>query len=94
MVAMFCEHGARATSAHLHQAVLRRRPVGTVRPLLDARAPVDRPNEAGRTALANAVRWGSDDVAELLLERGADPATVSSGDRELGRYLSDGGSVP
>jgi ankyrin repeat protein len=94
IVAMFCEHGARATSGHLHQAVLRRRPLRTVMMLLEAGAPVDRPNEAGRTALANAVRWGSDDVAELLLERGADPASVSSGDRELGRYLSDGGSAP
>lgn len=94
MVEMLCEHGARPTSGHLHQAVLRRRPVRTVRVLLDAGAPVDRPNEAGRTALANAVRWGSNDVAELLRSRGADPASVSSGDRELGSYLSGDGAPP
>jgi ankyrin repeat protein len=84
MVEMFCTHGARPRSGHLHQAVMRRRPPATVRSLLDAGAPVDEPDEDGVTPLRQAVRWGLDDVAQLLIERGADPAAVTDADRAGG----------
>ena len=84
MVEMFCTHGARADEGHLHQAVWRRRPPRTVAALLDAGAPIDAPDEHGLTALQVAVRWGENEVAALLRERGADAAaspttTVRSG---------------
>jgi hypothetical protein len=72
MVEMFCTHGARASSDNLHQAVWRRRPPRTIAALLDAGAPVDTPDKHGRTPLRIAVRWGEDEVAALLVQRGAD----------------------
>jgi ankyrin repeat protein len=92
MLAMLCVHGARPTAAHLHQAVFKRRLVETVRALLDAGAPVDKPDERGLTALRMAIRWGDARTAALLSERGADPTTVSSDDRTLGRIV--GGESP
>jgi ankyrin repeat protein len=88
MVETFCRHGARADAGHLHQAVQRRRPPRTVAALLDAGAPAD------GTALRIAVRWGEEDVAGLLRERGADEAGVTAEDRALGRYLSGEGPAP
>ncbi len=91
MVEMFCAHGARADAGHLHQAVWRRRPPRTVAALLDAGAPVDaRDGRDGRglTPLQVAVRWGEDDVAALLRDRGADSSAIGEEDRALGRYLS------
>jgi ankyrin repeat protein len=88
MVEMFCAHGARADAGHLHQAVWRRRPARTVAALLDAGAPVDASDEHGLTALRVAVRWGENDLAELLRERGADQTAVTDEDRALGSYLS------
>ena len=90
MVEMFCAHGARADSGHLHQAVWRRRPPRTVAALLDAGAPIDEPDEHGLTALQVAVRWGEEEVSALLRERGADQATVTDEDRAIGMYLSGG----
>jgi ankyrin repeat protein len=87
MVEMFCAHGARASSDHLHQAVWRRRPSRTVGALLDVGAPIDAPDSHGLTALQIAVRWGDADVAHLLGERGADRAAVSDHDRAIGAYL-------
>jgi ankyrin repeat protein len=77
MVEMFCEHGARASARHLHQAVWRRRPPRTVAALLDAGAPVDEPDEHRLTPLQTSVRWGEQEVAALLRERGATEATVT-----------------
>lgn len=88
MVEMFCAHGARADAGHLHQAVWSRRPPRTVAALLDARAPVNAPDENGLTALRVAVRWGERGVAELLRECGADETLVTEEDRELGAYVS------
>jgi ankyrin repeat protein len=81
MAEMFCAHGAHPRSDHLHQAVMRRRPATTVRVLLDAGAPVDEPDEDGVTPLRQAIRWGLDDVAQLLIDRGANPAAVTDADR-------------
>jgi ankyrin repeat protein len=95
MVEMFCTHGARATSGHLHQAIWRRRPPRTVATLLDAGAPIDAREEHGLTPLQVAVRWGEDAVAALLRERGADESAVTDDDRALGAYLSGrDGTVP
>jgi ankyrin repeat protein len=94
MVETFCARGVRPTAGHLHQAVLRRRPVSTVELLLDAGARVDHPDEHGRTPLRNAVRWGSDEVATLLLARGATASAVTDEDRALGAYLSGAGDPP
>ncbi len=88
MVEMFCAHGARATAAHLHQSVWRRRPARTVAALLDAGAPIDAADERGLSALRIAVRWGDDEVAALLRDRGADESSVEEADRELGAILS------
>jgi ankyrin repeat protein len=90
LVEMFCAHGARASAGNLHQAVWRRRSPGTVSALIDAGAPVDEPDQNGLTALQIATRWGEDQVAGLLQERGADPAAVRDQDRALGAYLSAG----
>jgi hypothetical protein len=94
MVEMLCAHGARASAGNLHQAVWRRRPARTVRALLDAGAPLDERDESGLTPLQVATRWGEDDVAALLLERGADPHALQSADRALGAYMSGGGEPP
>jgi ankyrin repeat protein len=88
MVEMLCAHGARASSANLHQAVFKRRPVRTVRALLDAGAPLDAPDENGLTPLQVAMRWGEADVAALLIARGADQSAVRGEDRALGAFLS------
>jgi ankyrin repeat protein len=95
MIEMFCTHGARASAGNLHQAVWRRRPARTVAALLDAGAPIDIPDDGGFTALQIAVRWGEEEVAAALLERGADETTVTGEDRAIGRFLSgQEGSVP
>ncbi|MGO9823517.1 MAG: ankyrin repeat domain-containing protein [Solirubrobacteraceae bacterium] len=96
MVEMFCEHGARASAGHLHQAVWRRRPPRTVAALLDAGAPIDAPDGHGLTPLQIAVRWGEQEVAGVLRERGADETAVTQQDRALGTYLSgqDRGAPP
>jgi ankyrin repeat protein len=88
MVEMFCTHGARANADHLHQAVWRRRPARTVAVLLDAGAPVDAPDEHGLTPLQIAVRWGEDEVAALLRERGASAQALTDEDRALARLLT------
>ena len=88
MVEMFCTHGARADEGHLHQAAWRRRPARTVAALLDAGARIDAPDEHGLTALRVAVRWGEDDVAALLRERGADAAAITDDDRALGALVT------
>jgi ankyrin repeat protein len=87
MIEMFCTHGARADAGHLHQAVWRRRPPRTIAALLDAGAPVDATDAHGLTPLQIAVRWGEEDVAALLRERGADATIVTGADRELGALL-------
>ena len=91
MIEMFCTHGARADAGHLHQAVWRRRPPRTVAALLDAGAPIDARDEHGLTALQVAVRWGEDEVAALLRERGADTAPVTDEDRALGALIAGAG---
>lgn len=90
MVEMLCAHGARASSGNLHQAVFKRRPVRTVRALLDAGAPLDEPNESGQTPLQVATRWGDAEMVALLISRGAEEAAVRSEDRALGAFLSGG----
>jgi ankyrin repeat protein len=87
MIEMFCTHGARATPDHLHQALWRRRPRRTVAVLLDAGAPIDAPGQRGLTPLQIAVRWGENQVAQLLRERGAEEATVTAADRAMGACL-------
>ena len=95
MIEMFCTHGAQATAGHLHQAVWRRRPPRTVAALLDAGAPIDAPGDDGLTALQIAVRWGEDEVAATLRERGADEAAVTEVDRAIGSCLSgEGRAMP
>jgi hypothetical protein len=46
------------------------------------------PDEHGLTALQIAVRWGEDEVARVLRDRGADEAAVTDEDRAIGAYLS------
>jgi ankyrin repeat protein len=86
MVRMFCADGARPDGAHLAQAVWRRRGAETVDVLLDAGAPADGDGD-GPSPLQVAVRSGDDDVAALLVARGADASRVTDGDRALGEYL-------
>ena len=88
MVATFLAHGARPDEGSVHQAVWRRRPVRTLEALLDAGAPVDEPDEQGRTPLRIATRWGSREAAALLIERGADGGRLTDGDTMCGAYLS------
>jgi ankyrin repeat protein len=94
MAEMICARGARASSAHLHQAVFKRRPLTTVRALLDAGAPVGERDDEGLTPLQVATRWGDHEIAALLAERGADQASVSDEDRALGAFLAGSGSPP
>ena len=94
MVEMMCAHGARPSSGHLHQAVFERRPLATVRALLDAGAPVDQRDDRGLTPLRVATRWGENEVAALLIERGADTAAVSDADRALGAFLTEAAPPP
>jgi len=91
MIEMFCTHGARADAGHLHQAVWRRRPPRTVAALLDAGAPIDAPDQNGLTPLQVAIRWGEEEVAALLRERGADAAAVTDEDRALGALIAGAG---
>jgi ankyrin repeat protein len=88
MVEMFCTHGARADAGHLHQAVWRRRPSRTVAALLDAGAPIDAPDQRGLTPLQVAVRWGEEEVAALLRERGASSEAITDEDRALGGLVA------
>jgi ankyrin repeat protein len=88
MIEMFCTHGARASTGHLHEALWRRRPPRTIAALIDAGAPIDELDGHGFTALQVAVRWGETAVAALLRERGADEATLTAEDRAIGAYLS------
>jgi hypothetical protein len=90
---MFCAHGAHAHAGHLDQAVTRRRPVDTVRVLLDAGAPVDEPDEEGITPLRRAIRWGLREIAELLVARGADATQVTAADRALGAVVAGAGGA-
>jgi ankyrin repeat protein len=94
MIEMFCTHGAKPRAAHLHQAVWRRRPPRTIAALLDAGAPVDQPDEHGLTPLRIAVRWGEQDAAQLLRDRGGAETSVTGEDRVLGAYLSGEGAAP
>jgi len=94
MVEMFCAHGARASAGNLHQALWRRRPVRTIRALLEAGAPIDAPDEDGFTALQVATRWGDGDAVRFLLGRGADSARVTDDDRALGAYLAGTAAAP
>jgi ankyrin repeat protein len=95
MVEMFCTHGARADAGHLHQAVWRRRPARTIAALLDAGAPVDAPDAHGLTPLQIAVRWGEEEVAGLLRDRGSDPGTLTAHDRAIGAYMAGkAGAMP
>jgi ankyrin repeat protein len=88
MVKMFCSRVAQPRPGHLHQAAWRRRPVATVRALVDAGAPLDAPDEDGLTAVRIAARWGEDQVAAFLTDRGADTSALTETDRALGAYLS------
>jgi hypothetical protein len=94
MALMFCAHGARPSAGHVHQAVFKRRPVLTVRALLDAGGPVDAPDEHDDTPLQIATRWGDDEIAALLRERAADGARVGETDRALGAFLAGAGDPP
>lgn len=90
-VEVFCTHGARARAGDLLQAVWRRRPVGTVRALLDAGAPVDGREEHhqdGPSALQVATRWGEAEIADLLVRHGADQTAVTMADEALGAFLA------
>jgi ankyrin repeat protein len=90
MTLMFCEHGAKPSAALLRIAVWRRRPEETIRALLDAGAPVDVKGSTGQTALRRATHWNDAGVMALLIERGADPASVTSHDRALGSVIAGG----
>jgi ankyrin repeat protein len=95
MAEMFCAHGAHASADHLMQAVWRRRPVATVRALLDAGAPVDaRDDGGGATALQVATRWAQPAATELLRERGADAGAVTDADRALAAFVSGADTSP
>jgi ankyrin repeat protein len=89
MVAMFCAHGAHASAGNLHQALWRRRPAATVAVLLDAGAPLEDRDDDGLTPLEIATRWGSElETVELLLSRGADPASITDSDRAIAATLA------
>ena len=45
--------------------------LGAAALLLDAKADIDHPNNGGQTSLMKACQFSNVDVAELLLERGA-----------------------
>ena len=51
-------------------------------------------DEQGLTPLRVATRWGEDEVAALLIERGADTAAVSDADRALGAFLTEAAPPP
>lgn len=90
-VEMFCTHGARANAGHLLQAVWRRRSARTLRALLDAGAPVngrERGEPGGPSALQVATRWGEAEIADLLVQHGADRTAVTAADEALGAFLS------
>jgi ankyrin repeat protein len=93
-VELLLDYGAVPGSALLRAAVFRGRPVRTVAALLDAGAPVDESDKEGLTALRIAVRWGRDEVACLLLDRGADSGAVTTEDREIGTVITGGADAP
>jgi ankyrin repeat protein len=89
--ALLLEYGARPQSSQLRTAVFRSRSPETIAGILDAGAPVDRADRHGLTPLRIATRWGRDDLARLLVERGADPAAVTEEDRALGALVAGRG---
>ena len=56
----------------LHHAVIRGTPVEVIDLLIDAGVDVDVADMDGETALMNAIYWGRIEIAERLIERGAD----------------------
>jgi hypothetical protein len=87
MVAMLCAH-VRPRGDHLAQAVWRRRPLETVTALLDAGARVEgRRDGTDPTPLRVALAWDLEDVAELLRQRGADPAAAAGPAPDLDEML-------
>ena len=84
IVKLLLAHGADVTAAArndmkvqpLHAAVAARN-IECVTAILDAGADTNARQQAGYTALMGAASAGRDDLADLLLARGADPALVS-----------------
>jgi len=78
--------------------VWRRRSARTLRALLDAGAPVngrERGEPDGPSALQVATRWGEAEIADLLVQHGADRTAVTAADEALGAFLSGAsGSIP
>jgi ankyrin repeat protein len=89
--ALLLEYGARPKSSQLRTAVFRSRSPETIAGILDAGAPVDKPDKHGLTPLRIATRWGRDDLARLLTDRGADPAAVTEEDRQIGAIVTGSG---
>ncbi len=76
MVELLLAHGARPSISHLDKAIRNRRPLALIDSLLNAGTPVS------QTSVLLAIRTGRPDVAELLVERGADAVVVATDDAE------------
>lgn len=66
--------------SHLHKAVVNRRSMKVIRALLAGGADPNLPDAHGLTPYRLAVRRGAHDIAQILLESGADPTTLRSED--------------
>ena len=79
--------------SQLHHAIAHGRSLEIVELLLDAGAPVDARDRDGRSTLAAALRWGRDDVAGRLRERGAGEEDLEPVDLALSAAMRGDGPV-
>jgi ankyrin repeat protein len=80
---LFLQHGA-APDGGMLKAVTHGRASVVVEAMLERGADPNRMDQQGTSLLAHAVRGGHDELASLLLRKGADPATVTAQDRAIG----------
>jgi ankyrin repeat protein len=92
---LFLEHGADPNHesrwakgrTHLHKAIIDQRSVATLRAMLERGADPNVTDDAGKTPYAYAVRRGYSELARLLEEFGASPASASEEDRLVGALV-------
>jgi ankyrin repeat protein len=92
---LYLEHGADARHvvpwhqrrSHLHKAVIAGRSLTTIRALLERGADPNLADESGTSPYVYALREGSDDIATLLVEHGAQAPSADGEQRAPGAEL-------